>query len=69
MIPSLLMFSAIPAGILALFGIPKFGKKKLLWKGLVGILVPILFTAMMIPTILSLKQAGKQPPPQVEPSR
>jgi predicted membrane protein len=46
LIPGLLFFSAVPAGVIALVGIRKHGVRKLLWKGLFGIVVPIvLFVA------------------------
>src|SRR5688572_28964154 len=48
-IPALVMFSSIPAGIIALCGIPKYGKRKLLWKGLFGVLVPVLLTVLALP--------------------
>ena len=43
----LLLLSAIPAGIIALRGIPRYGKRKLLWKGLFGILVSILMLVLV----------------------
>ena len=41
-VPLIVMLSAIPAGFIALCGIPKYGRKKLLWKGLLGLLVPFI---------------------------
>jgi len=41
-IPLLVMLSAIPAGFIALCGIPKYGRRKLLWKGLLGFLLPFI---------------------------
>ncbi|PTY01975.1 hypothetical protein DB347_25220 [Opitutaceae bacterium EW11] len=42
LIPTVAMISAIPAGVIALCGIPHYGRKKLLWKGLVGMICPIV---------------------------
>lgn len=41
-IPTIAIISAIPAGVIALCGIPRYGRKKLLWKGLVGMILPIV---------------------------
>lgn len=41
-IPTIAIISAIPAGVIALSGIPRYGRRKLLWKGLVGMIVPIV---------------------------
>jgi hypothetical protein len=47
-IPTIAIISAIPAGFIALCGIPRYGHRKLLWKGIVGVLVPIvLFVVTM----------------------
>lgn len=53
-VPLLVMLSAIPAGFIALCGIPRFGRKKLLWKGLVGLLVPLalVWTSMQVTAML-----------------
>ncbi|MCM2276154.1 MAG: hypothetical protein NDI75_15300 [Candidatus Didemnitutus sp.] len=59
-VPALLMLSAIPAGIIALCGVSKHGKKKLLWKGLVGVFVPIVFIAMAIPAFLAVKRRSEE---------
>lgn len=40
-IPAIVIISAIPAGFIALCGIPRYGIRKLLWKGLVGVILPI----------------------------
>jgi hypothetical protein len=40
-IPAAVILSAIPAGLIALCGIPKYGMRKLLWKGAVGLVFPI----------------------------
>jgi len=48
LLPTLVIMSAIPAGIIALCGIPKHGPKRLLWKGLAGVIIPIvLFLASL----------------------
>jgi len=54
------MLAAIPFGVVALCGIPKFGKNQLLWKGLVGVLVPMVLLAMAIPAFLKVKQMSTQ---------
>lgn len=59
-IPAALLLSAVPAGIIALCGIPQFGKKKLLWKGLTGIIVPVLMILLMIPTVLTIRQKAAE---------
>lgn len=47
-VPTMVMISAIPAGFIALCGIPRFGRRKLLWKGLLGLIFPIvLFVFVM----------------------
>jgi len=51
----LLFLSAIPAGVIALCGIPKHGCRYLLWRGLVGILVPVLLIGMAIPAFLKVR--------------
>jgi hypothetical protein len=40
--PTLAIISAIPAGFIALCGIPRYGRRKLLWKGLVGMFLAIV---------------------------
>ncbi|PTX96459.1 hypothetical protein [Opitutus sp. ER46] len=47
-IPLLVMLSAIPAGIFALCGIPRYGTRGLLWRGLFGIILPIILVAIVI---------------------
>jgi len=41
-IPTIAIISAIPAGFIALCGIPRYGRRKLLWKGLIGMIFPIV---------------------------
>ncbi len=41
--------SVVPAGIIALCGIPKHGRKGLLGPGLTGILLPLLLVGMAVP--------------------
>jgi hypothetical protein len=41
LIPGFVLFSAVPAGAFALFGIRRYGIRTLLWKGLFGVLVPV----------------------------
>jgi hypothetical protein len=40
-VPTVVIIAAIPAGFIALCGIPKYGVRKLLWKGLAGVVLPI----------------------------
>ncbi|HEY4245991.1 MAG TPA: hypothetical protein VGM64_03990 [Lacunisphaera sp.] len=70
-VPMIVMLSAIPAGFIALCGIPKYGSKKLLWKGLLGLLIPfILFwlsvqvRALLVETVVHPErfQQGTQEP-------
>lgn len=55
LIGGVLFLSAVPAGIIALCGIPKHGCRYLLWRGLVGVLVPCLLTAMAVPAFLKVR--------------
>ncbi len=55
----LFMFSSLPAGIIALCGITRLGTKGLLIKGLAGVLVPILLTAMAVPAFLKVRDASQ----------
>src|SRR4051794_1410493 len=41
-IPLIALISAIPAGFIALCGIPRYGRRMLLWKGLVGLILPLV---------------------------
>ena len=54
------LVSAIPAGIIGLCGIKKFGRKRLLWKSLVGVLLPVLLTVMALPAYHSVRKASLQ---------
>jgi hypothetical protein len=47
-VPSIAIISAIPAGVIALCGIPRYGRRKLLWKGLVGMILPIVLFVFVI---------------------
>ncbi len=51
-----IMLTAIPAGIIALAGISRHGRKGLLWKGLTGICVPILLVGLAIPAFLTVRR-------------
>ena len=55
----LLFISAIPAGVVALCGMGKYGVKGLLIKGLAGIIVPILLTLMAIPAFLQVREYSR----------
>ena len=47
-IPTIAIISAIPAGVIALCGIPRYGRRKLLWKGLVGMILPIVLFVSVV---------------------
>ena len=47
-VPEIVMISAIPAGLIALGGIPRYGRAKLLWKGIVGVFFPILLFVFVV---------------------
>ena len=51
-----LYISAVVCGVIALCGIRKYGKKGLLWKGLVGVLLPICLVLAAIPMINHLNR-------------
>jgi hypothetical protein len=52
-VPGIVLISAVPAGIAALCGIAKYGTKKLLWKGLVSVLVPLVLLLLALPLMIS----------------
>jgi hypothetical protein len=54
------LISAIPAGVLALAGIRKHGRRGLLWKGLLGAILPAMLIAMAVPAFLKVKNASLQ---------
>lgn len=60
LIPTLAILSAIPAGIIALCGIPLHGMKKLLWKGSVGVVVPLALFWLSIQMITLLREISKE---------
>lgn len=47
-LPALVIFSAVPAGVMALAGIRKFGFKMLLWKGIVGVTFPVVLFILSV---------------------
>ena len=52
-----IMLIGLISGIIALFGIPKYGKKGILGKALIGILIPLAFVILAIlPSILGAHQ-------------
>jgi MFS family permease len=57
---ALLLLSSIVLGTIALCGISRYGRKKLLWKGLVGILVPILFILLAFAGFLKAKRLSEE---------
>lgn len=68
-LPGFVMLSAFPAGIIALCGIPKHGRKKLLWKGLLGVILPILLIALAIPAFMHVKKMSEEKVRQRQESR
>ncbi len=42
LVPAIVLISAVPAGFVSLCGIPRYGLRRLLWKGLVGVALPIV---------------------------
>lgn len=68
-ISGLLALTALPAGIIALCGIPKYGRKKLLWKGLVGILLPLLFILLAVPAFLKVRERALERAQQSQEAR
>jgi hypothetical protein len=55
-----LFLLAIPAGVIALCGIKKHGPRQLLWRGLVGILVPVLLLGMAIPAFFKVRNTASE---------
>ena len=51
------LLAAIVCGAIALCGVRKHGRKRLLWKGLVGVLVPILLISASIFALAHLRSA------------
>ena len=62
-----LVLSAIPAGVIALCGIPRYGKEKLLWKGLVGVLAPLAMFALAVPAFRAEMRANENDARQEQP--
>lgn len=59
-VAALSLLTGIIAGIVALFGIPKYGRKGILVKALCGILIPIILTGLAIPAIVMARgKAGE----------
>lgn len=56
LVTSLLMLTSVVGGPIALCGIPRYGKRKLLWKGLVAAVVPILLVLAAIPAFLKVRE-------------
>ena len=57
-VAGLVMLSAMPAGLIALLGIPRHGPSGLLWKGILGIAVPIALAAMAVPAFLKVRRSA-----------
>jgi uncharacterized membrane protein len=51
---------AIPAGAIALLGLRKFGARGLLWKGLLGVLVPIILFLAGIVVAVQLREHARK---------
>jgi len=59
-VAGLSLLTGIIAGIVALFGIPKYGRKGILVKALCGILIPIILTGLAIPALVMARaKAGE----------
>ena len=54
----LIFVSAIPAGIIALCGIGKYGRKPLLVQGLLGTLVPLILIGLAIPAFNKVRTSS-----------
>lgn len=52
----LVMFAGVVLGAVALCGIPRHGKRKLLWKGLVGFFLPLLLVGSAIWAFNTVRQ-------------
>jgi len=57
---SLLFLLSIVFGAIALCGIPRYGKRRLLWKGLIGVFVPILLIIAAIPAFMKVRQMSEE---------
>jgi hypothetical protein len=55
-----IILSAFPAGVVALCGIRKFGRKKLLFRGLVGVVAPIVQVAFIVWAVFFIRAIRKQ---------
>ncbi len=69
LIPALVMVTAVPAGLIALCGIPSYGVRKLLWKGLVGLFVPVLLLVLAMYVAARFTPILKAGPGQVQTSQ
>ena len=56
MIIGLAMLAGIVLGVIALFGIPKYGTKGILLKALFGVFVPVLLILLSIPLIMHARE-------------
>jgi hypothetical protein len=56
----LIVISGLVAGVVALFGIPRHGKKGILWKSLFGVLVPVLLFLLALPAISAAKRLAEK---------
>lgn len=56
LLTTLLMLASVVCGVIALCGIPRYGKRKLLWKGLVAGIVPVLLVLAAIPAYQKVRE-------------
>ncbi len=56
----LLFYSAVPAGIIALCGIRKHGRERLLVSGLAGILIPVVLGVLAFAVLAQLRTSSQQ---------
>lgn len=55
-----LLLLGLIAGVIAFFGIPKYGTKGILWKALVGTVLPLLFVVLAIPAVMGATERARQ---------
>jgi len=55
-----LLLLGLIAGVIALCGIPKYGTKGILWKALVGTVLPLLLVVLAIPAVMGAAERARQ---------
>lgn len=55
-----IMLLGLVAGVVALCGIPKYGKKGILWKALVGTVLPLFLVVLAIPAVMGATERARQ---------